>query len=72
MSGADDVSLVLLSDFLPTGLECGVLDGKPAPGCALTFIGAGLVGPAASMTAQLYTRPAYWSWWSETGKGLKW
>ncbi|TXC82425.1 hypothetical protein FRZ40_18250 [Paraburkholderia azotifigens] len=29
---ADDESLVMLSDILPTGFECGVLNGKVQPG----------------------------------------
>lgn len=29
--GADEASLVMLSDILPTGFECGVLNGKVAP-----------------------------------------
>ncbi len=30
--GADEEALVMLSDILPTGFECGVLNGKVAPG----------------------------------------
>lgn len=30
--GADEESLVMLSDVLPTGFECGVLNGKVQPG----------------------------------------
>ncbi len=29
---ADEEALVMLSDILPTGFECGVLNGKVAPG----------------------------------------
>ena len=29
--GADEEALVMLSDILPTGFECGVLNGKVAP-----------------------------------------
>ncbi|KAK4983623.1 hypothetical protein LTR66_004617 [Elasticomyces elasticus] len=47
--------LVTLSDILPTGLECGVLNGKVQPGCTVAIVGAGPVGLAALMTAQLYS-----------------
>ena len=30
--GADDEAMVLLSDILPTGFECGVLNGRVQPG----------------------------------------
>ena len=30
--GADEEALVMLSDILPTGFECGVLNGKVQPG----------------------------------------
>ncbi len=30
-AGADEEALVMLSDILPTGFECGVLNGKVAP-----------------------------------------
>ena len=30
-NGADEEALVMLSDVLPTGFECGVLNGKVAP-----------------------------------------
>ena len=30
--GADEEALVMLSDILPTGFECGVLNGKVAAG----------------------------------------
>ena len=31
-AGADEEALVMLSDILPTGFECGVLNGKVEPG----------------------------------------
>jgi alcohol dehydrogenase len=52
---ADDEALVLLSDIFPTGLECGVLNGKVKPGDTVAIIGAGPVGLAALITAQLYS-----------------
>jgi alcohol dehydrogenase len=53
--GADEESLVMLSDILPTGFECGVLNGKVAPGSAVAIVGAGPVGLAALLTAQFYS-----------------
>lgn len=53
--GADEASLVMLSDILPTGFECGVLNGKVAPGSTVAIVGAGPVGLAALLTAQLYS-----------------
>lgn len=53
--GADEEALVMLSDILPTGFECGVLNGKVEPGCTLAIVGAGPIGMAALLTAQFYT-----------------
>jgi len=53
--GMDDEALVMLSDILPTGYECGVLNGKVSPGCTVAIIGAGPVGLAALLTAQFYS-----------------
>jgi len=54
-SGADEEALVMLSDILPTGFECGVLNGKVAPGTTIAIIGAGPIGLAALLTAQFYS-----------------
>jgi alcohol dehydrogenase len=54
-SGADEEALVMLSDILPTGFECGVLNGKVTPGSTLAIVGAGPIGLAALLTAQLYS-----------------
>jgi alcohol dehydrogenase len=54
-SGADEDALVMLSDILPTGFECGVLKGEVKPGDTIAIVGAGPVGLAALMTAQLYS-----------------
>jgi alcohol dehydrogenase len=54
-AGADEEALVMLSDILPTGFECGVLNGKVQPGETIAIIGAGPVGLAALLTAQFYT-----------------
>jgi alcohol dehydrogenase len=45
----------MLSDILPTGFECGVLNGKVQPGSTIAIIGAGPVGLAALLTAQFYS-----------------
>jgi alcohol dehydrogenase len=52
--GADDEALVMLSDILPTGFECGVLNGKVQPGTTVAIVGAGPIGLAALLTAQFY------------------
>jgi len=52
--GAQDEALVMLSDILPTGFECGVLNGKVQPGSTVAIVGAGPIGLAALLTAQFY------------------
>lgn len=52
--GADEDELVMLSDILPTGFECGVLKGQVKPGDTVAIIGAGPVGLAVLLTAQFY------------------
>ncbi|UXT00101.1 GNAT family N-acetyltransferase (plasmid) [Agrobacterium tumefaciens] len=53
--GADEEALVMLSDILPTGFECGVLNGKVQPGNTIAIVGAGPIGLAALLTAQFFT-----------------
>ncbi|HEY8968142.1 MAG TPA: zinc-dependent alcohol dehydrogenase family protein [Puia sp.] len=53
--GMDEEALVMLSDILPTGFECGVLNGKVSPGDTIAIVGAGPVGLAALLTAQFYS-----------------
>ncbi len=53
--GSDEEALVMLSDILPTGFECGVLNGQVKPGDVVAIIGSGPVGMAALLTAQFYT-----------------
>ncbi|MDB5060751.1 MAG: zinc-dependent alcohol dehydrogenase family protein [Mucilaginibacter sp.] len=53
--GSDEEALVMLSDILPTGFECGVLNGQVKPGDTIAIVGAGPVGMAALLTAQFYT-----------------
>eukprot|EP01037_Dinobryon_pediforme_P018356 gene18356-18623_t len=54
-AGADEEALVMLSDILPTGFECGVLNGKVQPGGTVAIVGAGPIGLAALLTAQFYS-----------------
>ena len=54
-NGADEEALVMLSDILPTGFECGVLNGKVQPGSTVAIVGSGPVGLAALLTAQFFS-----------------
>ncbi len=53
--GAEEDALVMLSDILPTGFECGVLNGKVQPGGTVAIVGSGPIGLAALLTAQFYS-----------------
>jgi alcohol dehydrogenase len=57
-AGGDEESLVTLSDILPTGFECGVLNGQVKPGDTVAIVGAGPVGLAVLLTAQFYSPAA--------------
>jgi len=52
---ADEEAMVMLSDALPTGFECGVLNGQVKPGDTIAIVGAGPVGLAVLLTAQFYS-----------------
>jgi len=54
-AGADEEALVMLSDILPTGFECGVLNGRVEPGSTVAIVGSGPIGLAALLTAQFYS-----------------
>jgi alcohol dehydrogenase len=54
-AGADEEALVMLSDILPTGFECGVLNGKVQVGGSVAIVGSGPIGLAALLTAQFYS-----------------
>ncbi|MBP0588625.1 zinc-dependent alcohol dehydrogenase family protein [Paraburkholderia sp. LEh10] len=54
-AGLDEEALVMLSDILPTGFECGVLNGKVQPGSTVAIVGAGPIGLASLLTAQFYS-----------------
>ncbi len=53
--GVEEEAIVMLSDILPTGFECGVLKGKVKPGDTVAIIGAGPIGLAALLTVQFYS-----------------
>jgi len=53
-AGADEEALTMLSDILPTGFECGVLNGQVKPGDTIAIVGAGPIGIAVLLTAQFY------------------
>ena len=55
---ADEEAMVMLSDILPTGFECGVLNGEVKPGDSVAIVGAGPVGLAVLLTAQFYSPAA--------------
>ena len=53
----DEEALVMLSDILPAGFECGVLNGRVEPGSTVAIVGAKPVWLAAPLTAQFYSPP---------------
>jgi len=55
LDGDDEEALVMCSDILPTGFECGVLNGHITPGSTVAIVGSGPVGLAALLTAQFYS-----------------
>ncbi len=55
VAGASDADQVMLSDVLPTSLECGVLNGRVQPGSTVAIVGSGPVGLGAVITSQLYS-----------------
>jgi len=52
---ADEEAFVMLSDILPTGFECGVLNGQIKPGDSVAIIGCGPIGLATLLTANFYS-----------------
>jgi alcohol dehydrogenase len=54
-AGAEEEAIAMLSDILPTGFECGVLNGQVKPGDTVAIVGAGPVGLAVLLTAQFYS-----------------
>ena len=54
-AGADEEAVVMLSDILPTGYECGVLSGCVKPGDTVAIVGGGPIGLATLLTAQFHS-----------------
>ena len=54
-AGVSDERILMLADILPTGYECGVLNGAVRPGDTVAVVGAGPIGLAAIMGARLYS-----------------
>jgi len=50
-----DEQVLFLADILPTSYEVGVLVGHVKPGDSVAIVGAGPIGLAAILTAELYT-----------------
>ena len=50
-----DEQVLFLADILPTAYEVGVLNGGVEPGDTVAIVGAGPIGLAAIMTAQLHS-----------------
>jgi alcohol dehydrogenase len=53
--GLTDEQVLFLADILPTSYEVGVLNGVLKPGDVVAIVGAGPIGLAAILTAQLFT-----------------
>jgi alcohol dehydrogenase len=53
--GLTNEQVLFLADILPTSFEVGVLNGMVSPGDVVAVVGAGPIGLAAMLTAQLYT-----------------
>jgi alcohol dehydrogenase len=53
--GVGDEEILMLADILPTSYEVGVLNGRVQPGDTVAVVGAGPIGLAAVLAAQLYS-----------------
>ena len=53
--GVSDEQILMLADILPTGYEVGVRNGQVQPGDVVAVVGAGPIGLAAILGAQLYS-----------------
>ncbi|MFP3901332.1 MAG: zinc-dependent alcohol dehydrogenase family protein [Acidimicrobiia bacterium] len=56
--GVADEQVLMLADILPTGYEVGVLNGRLQPADVVAVVGAGPIGLAAILTAQLLSPSA--------------
>src|SRR6187399_2347612 len=50
-----DEQVLFLADILPTAYEVGIINGKVGPGDTVAIVGAGPIGLATIMTAQLHS-----------------
>ncbi len=53
--GISDDAALMLADILPTAFEVGILAGQVGPGDSVVIVGAGPIGLAAVLTAQLFS-----------------
>src|SRR6478752_1148033 len=53
--GVSDEAVLMLADILPTAYEVGVLNGRVQPGDVVAIVGAGPIGLAAILGAQLFS-----------------
>jgi alcohol dehydrogenase len=53
--GVTDEAVLMLADIGPTSYEVGVLNGRVRPGDIVAVVGAGPIGLAAILTAQLFS-----------------
>lgn len=53
--GVSDENMITLADLLPTGYEVGAINGRVRPADTVAVVGAGPIGLAAIMTAQLFS-----------------
>jgi alcohol dehydrogenase len=54
----EDEALIMLSDVLPAGFDCGVLNGKIQIGARIAIVGSGPAGLAALLAAQFFYSPS--------------
>jgi alcohol dehydrogenase len=54
-AGVADEDVLMLADILPTSYEVGVLNGQVRPGDTVAVVGAGPIGLAAIVGAQLFS-----------------
>ncbi|MEW6475495.1 MAG: alcohol dehydrogenase catalytic domain-containing protein [Actinomycetota bacterium] len=53
--GVADEDVLMLADILPTGYEVGVINGAVRPGDVVAVVGAGPIGLASILSAQLFS-----------------
>jgi alcohol dehydrogenase len=53
--GADEESIMMLSDILPTAFECRMVNDRVQPGSTVVIVGEDPIGLAALLTSQFYS-----------------